>query len=227
MSADWRLLFEVLAIVTMTVGNIAALTQSEPQAHARVLVDRARRLPADRRRRRHAARRRRRCSIYLFDLRVHAARRLRRRRPAAPRRTSIGDELKDLSGLYFRQPVRRVRDAAVHAVARRHPADRRLHGQVLAVRRRDRAGYVWLAVIGVLNSAVSLYYYIRIVVFMYLKKETTGSEPRAEPGAGVRARRRRGRRRSCSASTRGCCSSWPRRRRARSGAGGHGGALIR
>ncbi len=28
MNADWRLLFEVLAIVTMTVGNLAALTQS-------------------------------------------------------------------------------------------------------------------------------------------------------------------------------------------------------
>ena len=28
MSADWRLLFEVLAIVTMTVGNVAALTQT-------------------------------------------------------------------------------------------------------------------------------------------------------------------------------------------------------
>jgi NADH-quinone oxidoreductase subunit N len=43
------------------------------------------------------------------------------------------------------------------------------------------AGYVWLAVIGVLNSAISLYYYIRIVVFMYLKKETTGSEPTTSP----------------------------------------------
>jgi NADH-quinone oxidoreductase subunit N len=43
------------------------------------------------------------------------------------------------------------------------------------------AGYVWLAVIGVLNSAISLYYYIRIVVFMYLKTETTGSEPVASP----------------------------------------------
>ena len=32
-----------------------------------------------------------------------------------------------------------------------------------------------------LNSAVSLYYYIRIVVFMYLKKETIGSEPRMSP----------------------------------------------
>jgi len=33
------------------------------------------------------------------------------------------------------------------------------------------AGYVWLAVIGVLNSAVSLYYYIRVVVFMWMKED--------------------------------------------------------
>jgi NADH-quinone oxidoreductase subunit N len=39
------------------------------------------------------------------------------------------------------------------------------------------AGYVGLAVVGVLNSAISVYYYVRVVVFMYLKKETTGSEP--------------------------------------------------
>src|SRR5204862_2394841 len=43
------------------------------------------------------------------------------------------------------------------------------------------AKYYGLAVIGVLNSAVSLYYYVRIVVFMYLKKETIGSEPTTSP----------------------------------------------
>jgi NADH-quinone oxidoreductase subunit N len=35
------------------------------------------------------------------------------------------------------------------------------------------SGYVWLAFIGVVNSAISLYYYLRIVVFMYLKKDAT------------------------------------------------------
>ena len=29
-------------------------------------------------------------------------------------------------------------------------------------------GYIWLAVIGVLNSAASIYYYLRLVVFMYM-----------------------------------------------------------
>jgi NADH-quinone oxidoreductase subunit N len=36
-----------------------------------------------------------------------------------------------------------------------------------------------------LNSAVSLYYYIRIVVFMYVKKETAGSEPVLTPAMGL------------------------------------------
>jgi NADH-quinone oxidoreductase subunit N len=47
------------------------------------------------------------------------------------------------------------------------------------------AKYYGLAVIGVLNSAVSLYYYIRVVVFMYLKKETMGSEPTIGPSLAV------------------------------------------
>ena len=32
-----------------------------------------------------------------------------------------------------------------------------------------KAGYIWLAIIGVLNSAASVYYYLRIMVFMYMK----------------------------------------------------------
>jgi NADH-quinone oxidoreductase subunit N len=35
-----------------------------------------------------------------------------------------------------------------------------------------KAGYIWLAVIGVLNSAVSLYYYLRVMVYMYFRDPT-------------------------------------------------------
>ena len=37
-------------------------------------------------------------------------------------------------------------------------------------------GFIWLAVVGVVNSAISLYYYLRVVVFMFFKEETAGSE---------------------------------------------------
>src|SRR5262249_57610189 len=33
-----------------------------------------------------------------------------------------------------------------------------------------RAGYLWLAVIGVLNSAAAAYYYLRIIVNMYMRE---------------------------------------------------------
>ena len=32
-----------------------------------------------------------------------------------------------------------------------------------------QSGYIWLAVIGVLNSAASVYYYLRVIVYMYFK----------------------------------------------------------
>lgn len=39
-----------------------------------------------------------------------------------------------------------------------------------------KGGYVWLAVIGVLNSVVSLYYYMKVVRNMYLRQEETETE---------------------------------------------------
>jgi NADH-quinone oxidoreductase subunit N len=33
-----------------------------------------------------------------------------------------------------------------------------------------KAGYVWLAVVGVLNSAVAAYYYLRLIVYMYMRE---------------------------------------------------------
>jgi NADH-quinone oxidoreductase subunit N len=33
-----------------------------------------------------------------------------------------------------------------------------------------RAGYLWLAVIAVLNSAVAAYYYLRVIVYMYMRE---------------------------------------------------------
>jgi len=33
-----------------------------------------------------------------------------------------------------------------------------------------RSGYIWLAVLGVLNSAVAAYYYLRVIVTMYMRE---------------------------------------------------------
>jgi NADH-quinone oxidoreductase subunit N len=44
-----------------------------------------------------------------------------------------------------------------------------------------RTGYFWLAVVGVLNSAIAAYYYLRVIVFMYMR------EPDGESGRAIYA----------------------------------------
>ncbi|MDH5752992.1 MAG: NADH-quinone oxidoreductase subunit N [Deltaproteobacteria bacterium] len=44
-------------------------------------------------------------------------------------------------------------------------------------------GYIWLAVIGVLNSVVSIYYYLRISVVMYMQPATGDSISTRPPGS--------------------------------------------
>ena len=80
-----------------------------------------------------------------------------------------------------------------------------------------KAGYTWLAIIGVLTSVVSVFFYLRIVVMMYMTpSEAAGAVPR---GAADR-RRRSGRLRrfssSISASCRRASSTGPPRRSRRS-----------
>jgi NADH-quinone oxidoreductase subunit N len=97
------------------------------------------------------------------------------------RQDVIGDELKDLSGLHVRHPFAAFAMLIFMLSLGGIPPTAGFMGKLWLFSAAIEAGYVWLAVIGVLNSAVSLYYYVRIVVFMYLKKETLGSEPTSSP----------------------------------------------
>ena len=179
MSVDWRLLFEALAILTMTVGNIAAITQTNIKrmlayssiAQAGyvligVVVGTPRGIAAT--------------LIYLFvyafmQLGAFAVIVLLRRQD------TIGDELKDFNGLYFRRPGAALAMLLFMLSLGGIPPTAGFMGKFWLFGAAIEAGYVRLAVIGVLNSAVSLYYYIRVVVFMWLKNEPAGSEPRMTP----------------------------------------------
>jgi NADH-quinone oxidoreductase subunit N len=183
MDADWRLLFEVLAIATMTVGNLAALTQTNLKrmlayssiAHAGyvmigIVAGGARGIAAT--------------LIYLFvysfmQLGAFTVIVLMRRADAA------GDELKDLSGLYLRRPFAAFAMLLFMLSLGGIPPTAGFMGKFWLFSAAIESGYVWLAVIGVLNSAVSLYYYVRVIVFMYLRKETFGSEPVVSPALAV------------------------------------------
>jgi NADH-quinone oxidoreductase subunit N len=101
------------------------------------------------------------------------------------RRDVVGDELKDFSGLSFRSPFAAFAMLMFMLSLGGIPPTAGFMGKFWLFGAAIDAGYVWLAVIGVLNSAISLYYYIRLVVFMYLRKETMGSEPVAGPSMAV------------------------------------------
>jgi NADH-quinone oxidoreductase subunit N len=179
----WEMMFYVLAVVTMTVGNFAALTQSNLKrmlayssiAHAGylligVVVGTTRGVTA--------------MLVYLF---VYAFMQLGAFMVLAllRRHDVIGDELKDLNGLFFRQPFAAVAMLLFMLSLGGIPPTAGFMGKFWLFGAAIEQNYVWLAVIGVLNSAVSLYYYIRIVVYMMLKNEPSGSEPRQSPSLGL------------------------------------------
>jgi NADH-quinone oxidoreductase subunit N len=97
------------------------------------------------------------------------------------RQDVIGDDLKDFSGLHFRSPFAAFAMLLFMLSLGGIPPTAGFMGKFWLFSAAIESGYVTLAVIGVLNSAISLYYYVRIVVFMYLKKETSGSEPVTSP----------------------------------------------
>ena len=47
------------------------------------------------------------------------------------------------------------------------------------------ADYIWLAIVGVVNSAISLFYYFRVIVFMWIKEEVMGSELSLGPAMAI------------------------------------------
>ncbi len=167
---EWSQVFWVLAVVTMTVGNVAALTQSNLKrmlayssiAHAGyilmgVIVGTPRGLTA--------------ILVYLMvylftQLGAFAV------VVALRRRDTIGDELKDLTGLYQRSPFAAVAMLLFMLSLGGIPPTAGFMGKLWLFGAAIDSGYVWLAVIGVLNSAISLYYYIRVVVFVWIKSDT-------------------------------------------------------
>src|SRR3954453_4792028 len=183
LSADWRLLFYVLSILTMTVGNVAAVTQSNIKrmlayssiAHAGYVLMGV------------AAGTERGVTAMLVYLMIYAFMQLGAFAVIALlRRSDVqGDEMKDFSGLAFRNPFAAFAMLLFMLSLGGIPPTAGFMGKFWLFSAAIDAQYYGLAVIGVLNSAISLYYYVRIVVFMYLKKETIGSTPVTSPALAV------------------------------------------
>jgi NADH-quinone oxidoreductase subunit N len=166
---DWSRIFWVLSVLTMTVGNIAALTQTNLKrmlayssiAHAGyVLIGVIAATP------RGVTATMVYLAVYVFmQVGAFAVIAMLRQRDA------LGEELKDLAGLYARAPLTAVAMLIFMLSLGGIPPTAGFMGKFWLFGAAIEAGYVWLAVIGVVNSAISLYYYVRVVVFMWIKED--------------------------------------------------------
>jgi NADH-quinone oxidoreductase subunit N len=185
-NADWGLLFYALAILTMTVGNLAALTQSNLKrllayssiAHAGYVligVVAATSVPQVG------------IKAALVYLLVYAFMQIGAFGVVTMlrRHDVIGEELKDMSGLFTRNPLAGASMLLFMLSLGGIPPTAGFMGKFWLFSAAIDGGYYWLAVIGVLNSAVSLYYYLRVVVFMWFKPQATGSPVVLGPAMGV------------------------------------------
>jgi NADH-quinone oxidoreductase subunit N len=83
-------------------------------------------------------------------------------------------EVSDLGGLASRHPLLALALGLLLLSLVGIPPTAGFVGKLYLFGAAVQAGYIWLAVIGVLNSAVAAYYYLRLIVFMYMREPVEG-----------------------------------------------------
>jgi len=170
--ANWVDIVIVLAIATMTIGNVVALVQRNVKrllayssiAHAGYILVGMAALGIDNTR---AA------SSVMFYLLVYAFMTMGAFALVCAlenRGDSRGLDLEDFSGLGLRRPLLGFSMALFMFAMAGIPPTAGFFAKYYVFNAAVERGLTWLAVVGVLNSALSLYYYLRVVVYMYFRK---------------------------------------------------------
>jgi len=164
---DWQIAVAVLAVVTMTVGNIAALAQRDVKrmlayssiAHAGyILVGVAPGTMEG-------------VKGVLFYLMSYAFMNIGAFAVIAvlERRSTVGSAISDYAGLAIRKPLLAFAMLLFMVSLTGIPPFIGFWGKLYVFRAAVEAGMSWLAVVGVINSAISAFYYLGIVVQMYMR----------------------------------------------------------
>jgi NADH-quinone oxidoreductase subunit N len=84
-------------------------------------------------------------------------------------------ELEGWAGLGFRFPLLGLAMSLFMFSMAGIPPTAGFIGKFLIFKAAIQEGYVWLTILGVLNSAASVYYYLRVIVAMYFKEAPEGA----------------------------------------------------
>jgi NADH-quinone oxidoreductase subunit N len=168
LQVDWGLLFWVLAVLTMTIGNLVAIAQANLKrmlaystiAHmGYLLIGPVVGTPLG-------------VSAVLFYSLVYACMTigafgmvvLLARGPVR------GDQIDDFTGLAQRSPLAAGIMLLFLLSLTGIPPTAGFVGKFYLFAAAVDAGYIWLVLIAVINSAISLYYYMRVVMVMYMRE---------------------------------------------------------
>jgi NADH-quinone oxidoreductase subunit N len=94
-------------------------------------------------------------------------------------------EVQDLAGLGVRQPVTAALFSIFLLSLIGVPLTGGFFGKFYIFKAALDGGLVWLTVLGLLNSAVAAYYYLRIIVVMYMHEPGESTDTLTAPGAGL------------------------------------------
>jgi len=182
-SSDWAYMFAVIAAISMSLGNITALVQSNIKrmlAYSSIaqagtfLIGLAAVAAADPQLRLGT-------SSVVFFLGTYAFTNLGAFIAVIAISSKIrSDEIADYAGVARRSPLLALGLTLCLLSLTGIPPTAGFIAKVYVFNAAVRGDLVWLAMVGVLNSVVSAYYYLRVVLNMYTGEPA--SEERIQPG---------------------------------------------
>ncbi|MFY9618331.1 MAG: NADH-quinone oxidoreductase subunit N [Pyrinomonadaceae bacterium] len=93
------------------------------------------------------------------------------------------NEVEDYNGIGFSSPVLAFSLSIFLLSLLGMPLTAGFMGKIMVFSAAVNQGYVWLVVLGVLNTAISAYYYLRLIIVMFFRERTGAWEPPRVPAS--------------------------------------------
>ncbi len=165
---EWGGVVILLAMLTMTVGNVLAIAQTNIKrmlayssvAHAGYVLIGV------------AAANREGISSAMLYLLVYCIMNIGAFAAVILAKTSAGERLtlSDYAGLGFRKPLLALFLTVMLLSLAGFPPTAGFVGKFYVFKSAVQAGHIWLVAIGAVNTAISAFYYLRVVVTMYMRE---------------------------------------------------------